>query len=184
MSEIASHWSFGHLQPKLWAKEGPGVKLTIWLSTTKIRESTRSQRALEECNAALESFWRGLQVWFRPRPNWRLGWEAMMSQSPESPKSGQFRDSTLGVLGKSAIRMQVQRRGTKNTIGRMVVAPPEFGSWCVMWVQVSPWLVPTPNACRMSSNQLVLVWMQVRDQIVWSLPSLIPGLLARASTPF
>jgi hypothetical protein len=24
---MALHWSFGHLQPKLWAKEGPGVKL-------------------------------------------------------------------------------------------------------------------------------------------------------------
>jgi hypothetical protein len=24
---MASHWPFGHLQPKLWAKEGPGVKL-------------------------------------------------------------------------------------------------------------------------------------------------------------
>jgi hypothetical protein len=30
-------------------------------------------------------------------------------------------------------------------------------SWCVLWVRVSPWLVPTPNACRMTSNQLVLV---------------------------
>ncbi len=34
---------------------------------------------------------------------------------------------------------------------------PESGPWCVMWVQVSPWLVPTPNACIMISNQLVLV---------------------------
>jgi hypothetical protein len=23
MSKMALHWSFGHLQPKLWAKEGP-----------------------------------------------------------------------------------------------------------------------------------------------------------------
>ncbi len=29
MFEMASHWSFGHLQPKLWAKEGPGVKLAV-----------------------------------------------------------------------------------------------------------------------------------------------------------
>jgi len=27
MSKMALHWSFGHLQLKLWAKEGPGVKL-------------------------------------------------------------------------------------------------------------------------------------------------------------
>jgi hypothetical protein len=26
---MASHWQFGHLQPKLWAKEGPGVKLAV-----------------------------------------------------------------------------------------------------------------------------------------------------------
>ncbi len=25
---MASHWPFGHLSPKLWAKEGPGIKLT------------------------------------------------------------------------------------------------------------------------------------------------------------
>jgi hypothetical protein len=26
---MALHWPFGHLQPKLWAKEGPGVKLNV-----------------------------------------------------------------------------------------------------------------------------------------------------------
>jgi hypothetical protein len=36
---MVSHWSFGHLQPKLWAKEGPGVKLAVWLPTTKSQES-------------------------------------------------------------------------------------------------------------------------------------------------
>jgi hypothetical protein len=101
MSEMASHWSFGHLQPKLWAKEGPGVKLAVWLPTTKSRESSRSRRALGECDTALESSWRGLQVWFRPRPDRRLGREAMMSQSPRSLKSGQFRHSTLGVPGQT-----------------------------------------------------------------------------------
>jgi len=35
---MPSHWLFGHLQPKLWAKEGTGVKLTIWLPITKSRE--------------------------------------------------------------------------------------------------------------------------------------------------
>jgi hypothetical protein len=154
---MASHWSFGHLQPKLWAKKGPRVKLAVWLPTTKSRESTRSQRALGECNTALESSQRGLQVWFRPRPDQRLMWKATMSQSPGSPNTGQFRDSTLGVPGKSAIQVQVWRRGIENTIGRMVVAPPESGPWCLMWVWVSSWLVPTPIACRMSSNQLVLV---------------------------
>jgi hypothetical protein len=29
ISKMASHWPFGHLQPKLWAKKGPGVKLAV-----------------------------------------------------------------------------------------------------------------------------------------------------------
>jgi hypothetical protein len=29
ISKMPSYWAFGHLSPKLWAKEGPGVKLTI-----------------------------------------------------------------------------------------------------------------------------------------------------------
>ncbi len=29
MPKMASHEPFGHMQPKLWAKEGPGVKLAI-----------------------------------------------------------------------------------------------------------------------------------------------------------
>jgi hypothetical protein len=70
---------------------------------------------------------------------------------------GQFRDSTLGVPGKRAFRMPLLWANAENTIGSMVVASPESGSWCVLWVWVSPWLVPTPNACRMTSNQLVLV---------------------------
>jgi hypothetical protein len=98
-------------------------------SQTKSWESTCSRRALGECDTALESSRRGLQVRFKPRPDRRLGREAMMSQSPGSLKLGQFRDSTLGVPEKSAIRMQVRRRGTENIIGRMVVTPPESGLW-------------------------------------------------------
>jgi hypothetical protein len=80
---------------------------------------------------ALESFQIGLQVWFRPRPDRRLGRKAMMSQSPGSPKPGQFRDSTLGVSGQTTTWVWARRSNAENTIGRMVVTPPEFGLWCV-----------------------------------------------------
>jgi len=82
---MASHWPFGHLQPKLWAKEGPGVKLTIWLSTTKSQESISSRCLNWECNTALESSRRELQLWFKTRPNPSLGRGAMAVQSSESP---------------------------------------------------------------------------------------------------
>jgi hypothetical protein len=67
ISKMASNWSFGHLQPKLWAKEGPGVKLAVWLPTTKSRESTSSRHQIWACDMALERSRRGLQLWFRPR---------------------------------------------------------------------------------------------------------------------
>jgi len=41
MSKMGSHCSFGHLKRKLWSKEGPGVKLPVWLPTTKSQELTQ-----------------------------------------------------------------------------------------------------------------------------------------------
>jgi hypothetical protein len=122
---MASHWSFGHLQPKLWAKERPGVKLPVWLPTTKSRESTRSQRALGECDTSLERSRRGLQYWFRPRSDPRSGRGVMAVQSPGGPTgthSGQLRDSISGVPGKSDIRMSLPRVNAEYTIGSKVVA--------------------------------------------------------------
>jgi hypothetical protein len=55
MPKMALHVPFGHLQPKLWAIERPGVKLPIWLPTIKSRESTFSQELMKEYDMALES---------------------------------------------------------------------------------------------------------------------------------
>jgi len=35
MSKMALYEPFGHYQHKLWLKEGPGVKLAVWLPTIK-----------------------------------------------------------------------------------------------------------------------------------------------------
>jgi hypothetical protein len=90
MSKIDSHEPFEHLQPKLWAKEGPGVKLAIWLSPTKSRESTSSWRLQKGCNKALKSSRRELQLWFRPHSNQRLEPGDMSAQSPGSPTRDSF----------------------------------------------------------------------------------------------
>jgi hypothetical protein len=82
---MAFHWSFGHLQPKLWAKEGSGVKLALWLPTTKSRKSTSSQCPIWECDMALESSRGELQLWFKPRCNRTLQSRVMISQSPGTP---------------------------------------------------------------------------------------------------
>jgi hypothetical protein len=89
-----------NLQPKLWAKEGPGVKLAIWLPITKSRESTSSRPLNWECDTSLERSRRGLQVWFRPRRDQTLQSGVMSSQSPQLMSSqspgtppGKFRDN-------------------------------------------------------------------------------------------
>jgi hypothetical protein len=64
ISKMASHWPFGHLSPKLWAKEGLGVKLAIWLPTTKSQESTSFQFSIQECNTSLERSSQELQLQF------------------------------------------------------------------------------------------------------------------------
>jgi len=66
------------------------------------------------------------------------------SKSRES-KPGQFWDFTLGVSGKNVIRMQVQWRGTENTIWGKVVASPESRPWWVKWIQSCMWLVLAPR---------------------------------------
>jgi len=122
--------------------------------TTKSRESTSSQRLQKECNEALESFWGGLQIWFRPHSNQRSEPWDMSVQSLGSSTWDSFGTPPWESQEKNAIRMWLPRSNAKNTIWGKVVASPEFGPWWVKWVQSRSWLVPTPNGCKMSSNQL------------------------------
>ncbi len=71
MSKMVSHDPFGYPKHKLWPKERSGVKLAIWLSTTKSRESTWVLCVQVACNTSLESSQQGLQLCFRPHPDQR-----------------------------------------------------------------------------------------------------------------
>jgi hypothetical protein len=88
--EMASHEPFGHLQHKLWLKEGSRVKLAIWLPTTKSQESTRPRCVQVECDKPLERSWGELQVCFRPHPNQRSELGIMSSQSLKSLNRDNF----------------------------------------------------------------------------------------------
>ncbi len=94
MSKMVSHEPFGHMQPKLWAKEGPGVKLAVWLLTTKSRELTSSRCLQMECDKAFESSRGELQLWFRPHSNRRSGPRVMNVQSPGSLTRDSFGHSS------------------------------------------------------------------------------------------
>jgi len=84
------HGSFGHLQHKLWQKEGPVIKLTIWLLSTKSQESTWPRCVQVVCDTPMEISQGELQVWFRPHPNWRSEQRFMTSQSPGTPNRDNF----------------------------------------------------------------------------------------------
>jgi hypothetical protein len=140
---MPSHWQFGHLQPKLWAKERPGVKLAVWLSTTKSRESMPSRHPIWVCDMVLERSRRGLQLRFRPRCDSSLQSKVMAVQSSGSPVgtiSGQFRDS------REFVPLGCRCGGASQSIlyGGWWWHPPSpgrgesCGSKC-------PWLVPTPK---------------------------------------
>jgi hypothetical protein len=144
---MASHWPFGHLLPKLWAKEGPGVKLAVWLPTTKSQESTSSRPPNWECDMALERSRQGLQLWFRPRCDQTLQLGVTSVQSPGTPTgtvSGQFRDSNLGVLGKESFGCSPRNVVHRILYGGRWWLPPSPGRG-VSCGPKCPWLVPTPK---------------------------------------
>ncbi len=67
-----------------------GVKLAVWLPTTKSQESTRTRCVQVEWDTPLESYWRGIQLCFRPHRNRRFAQEVMRFQSDGSPSCWNF----------------------------------------------------------------------------------------------
>jgi hypothetical protein len=91
MSKMGLYGPFGHLQHKLWQKDGLGVKLAVWFPTTKSRELTRPWSMQVKCDTPLESSWGKLQVFFKSHFNRRFKLKIMISQSPESPNWDNFK---------------------------------------------------------------------------------------------
>jgi hypothetical protein len=83
-------WTIWTFVTQWWSKEGPGVKLAVWLPATKSRKSTRSRCMQVECDTPLESSPGELQVCFRPHPNRRSELGVMNAQSPGSPSQDSF----------------------------------------------------------------------------------------------
>jgi hypothetical protein len=134
--------SFGHMQPKLWAKERPGVKLAVWLPTTKSRESTSFRHPIQECNMALECSPRELQLWLKPHLDWTLQSGDMSSQSSGTLTQDSFGTPTWESQEKKPFGCNL--RGVTQRIlygGRWWLPPgPGRGESCV---SKCPWLVLT-----------------------------------------
>ncbi len=144
MPKMASHGPFGHLQPKLWAKEGPGVKLAVWLLTIKSRESTSSWHLKTKCDMALESSQGELQLWFRPHSNWILKSRNMSSQSPGTPTQDSFGTSPWESREKEPFGCSLGGELQSILYGGRWWLPlsPGYGESSV---SRCPWLVRTPK---------------------------------------
>jgi hypothetical protein len=153
---MASHWSFGHLQPKLWAKEGPGVKLAMWLPTTKSRESTSFRRLQMECDGALESSRRELQLWFRPHSNRRSEPGVVSVQSPGSPTRNNFGTPTWESREKEPFGCSLRGVTQRILCGGRWWLPPSLGRG-ESCVSKCSWLVPTPKG--VPECELTLWWL-------------------------
>jgi len=82
MSKMALHEPFGHLQHKLWLKERPGVKLAVWLPTTKSRKLIRFRGVQVKCDTLLESSRGGYNFGLDLVPIWVWGEELWTSKIP------------------------------------------------------------------------------------------------------
>jgi hypothetical protein len=139
MSKMGSHCPFGHLKHKLWSKERPGVKLTIWLQTPKSQESNRFRHVKVACDITLKSSWWGLQLCFTLCCNRRFAREVMCPQSCRSPNCGNFKlpFGSPGTKSHLDVVPMERRRIYYNGEGGKVVAYPKSRLWLVLWVQVA-----------------------------------------------
>jgi len=162
MSKMASHEPFGHLQHKLWSKEGSGVKLAVWLPTTKSQESTRFRCMQVKCDTPLKSSRgdynfaldlvpirvQGKELWASKVPGVQIGTVSGLHFGSPGKKSH------LDASAAESCREYYMGEGSGFPWVQAVMS------------QVSPscpWLIPTPKRYRMSSNQLVgWIWMQDR----------------------
>jgi hypothetical protein len=144
MSKMGSHGSFGHLKHKLWAKERPGVKLAVWLPTTKSWESTWFPCVQAMCDILLESSRWGLQLCLRPHCDRRFAQEVVRPQSRGSPGT----KSHLDVAPVERHRVYYKGEG---------------GGFPQVWAVVSLvcpgclWHVLAPKVLQLCTNHLVLV---------------------------
>jgi hypothetical protein len=83
-------WAIRTSVALVMAKRKAGVKLVVWLLTTKSQESTQPRCVQVEWDTPLESSWRKLQLCLKARPNPRSEQRVMVPQSCESLNLGSF----------------------------------------------------------------------------------------------
>jgi hypothetical protein len=158
MFKMGSHDPFGYLKHKLWPKEKSGLKLTIWLPTTKSQESPWFTCVHVMCNILLECSKQKLQICFRPHLIRRSTQEVM---GPQSCQSVNFGTPNLGVSRQNNIWVLAPWPGTESIMRGKVLASPKFMPRWVLWICVCMWFVRAPKMFQLHTNELVVWFVQV-----------------------
>jgi hypothetical protein len=151
---MALYEPFGHMQHKLWSKEGPGVKLLVCLPTTKSQESIRFWCVQVKCDTPLESSWGELKLCFRPHPNWRSELGVRSSQSPENPNWGSFGTPPWESWDKKLFKCSLHGRMQRILYG---------GRW---------WFPPSPAGGESSESVLPVACPNTKSDPEWRLTNL------------
>jgi hypothetical protein len=146
MSKMNLHDPFGHLKHKLWPKEGPRVKLAIWLPTTKSRKSPQFPYVQVVCHITLESFQWRIQLCFKLHFNWKFACKVMGSQSYRSPNFG----TKWPLCGSPMARHRIYYKGEGGGFPQ-VQALVSLVNLCL------PVIHPCTKVLQLCTNQLV-VW--------------------------
>jgi hypothetical protein len=135
------------------AKKGLGVKLAIWLPTTKSQKLPWFPCVQVACEISLESSQAITLLYtsFQSKVCTQSYWSHKLQES----QFWEFRDPHLGVSGQNNIWMLVPWLGTKYTIRGKMVASPKFRFWWVLWIRVCPWLVHAPKCSNYALTNLL-----------------------------
>jgi len=147
---MGSHRPFGHRKHKLWPKERSGIKLAIWLLTTKSQELTRFPCVQMACDILLESFQRGLQLCFRPHLNQRSAHKVMAPQSRRSPNLGNFLGQKNHLDVSPVERCRVYYKGEGGGF-------PQVRAMVSLVCSCCSWFVLTPKVLQLCTNHFALV---------------------------
>jgi hypothetical protein len=161
---MASHWPFGHLSPKLWANEGPGVKLLNWQFDS--RPHKVGNRPLTDLRMESATWrWKDLDEGYNFCSDLvaiRLWNRELWAFKVPGLQPGQFRDNfgTPTWECREKEPFECSPRGALQRIiygGRWWLPPsPGRGESCG---SKCPWLVPTPKGvpeCELTTLWFVL----------------------------
>jgi hypothetical protein len=127
------------------AKEGSGVKLLVWLSTKKSRESTWFTWLQRACNMQLESSRRELQLCFKPHLDSRFARKVMGLQSRGRPNWRDFGTPIWESRERKVIWMWASWPATEYNIRGKVVVSPQVRAVVNLVCPCCPWLVLAPK---------------------------------------